>query len=103
MPSLEFILTDSDEEELEKDLPAPIKMTRQKNCSIYQHLDGQNLRMVRTRPRLYYPLIGQDLVYYGQNLEMVSSASTNFDSEGAEEEQGDTAMNFDNLEFDDLI
>ena len=34
---------------------------------------------------------------------MVSSASTNFDSEGAEEEQGDTAMNFDNLEFDDLI
>ena len=105
MPSLEFILSEDEEEDLEKDLPAPIKMTRQQNCYNGQLLDGNNLRMVRTRPRLYCPLIGQELVYYGQNLELVSSASTNFDSDGAEEEQGDAAMTFDNLdfEFDDLI
>ena len=106
MPSLKFILSDSDEEELEKDLPAPIKMTRQQNCFNSQLLDGSNLRMVRTRPRLYCPLIGTDMTYFGQNLELVSSASTNFDSDAAEEEhgnQGDTAMDFDNLEFDDLM
>ena len=109
MPSLKFILSEQEEEDLEKDLPEPIKMTRQQNCYKAQLLDGSNLKMVRTRPRLYAPLIGRDLMYYGNqgnNLELVSSASTNFDSDGPEEaadEHGDAAMHFDDLDFDDLM
>ena len=57
VPKLQAILTDNDEEDLEMDLPTPIKMSRQQNCLISQ-LQGHNLKMVRTRPRLYAPLVG---------------------------------------------